>query len=321
MPDRHTNTAPEAWPDGPFPARLGEAIARRGLGLQRLSAHLEHRGIACSASTLSLWRSARTRPRRAEGRRAVRALEEILGTPVDYLVRAEHTPMVGSTEWWSIRSAPELVLENGQEYSAALESFGLPDSNDINRLAVLETVRVDADRRWAGSTSIYVVQARADGVDRMIHSCFSSVFSQDPRRLRIGEPRTGARLGRRHVSRETGWVVSEFLLDAPLQKGEITVVEAETIPVEGPETTSDGRMSHELRSANPVGSLTLVVDFDPSALPVSVEGETHNRCSDPQHASTDSGPAHLQGTRAVLTATDLYDGAGLCLRWSWGETR
>lgn len=310
----------EEWPEGSFDLRLAAAIERRGLGLQRLSAHLDRRAISCSASTLSLWRAGRTRPRRAEGLRAVEALEDILDTPAGYLVRAEHVPVVGSSEWWAIGSRPEEVLMHGEEYSAALEEFGMPDANAINRLAALDTVRVDANRSWVGSHCTYVIQARQDGVDRMVSSCYSFLFPVDSRFLRISEPRAGARLGRRRVSRESGQVISEFIFDAPLEKGEITVIEYDTIPVDGPEPAIANHMCHELRSNNPIGSLNITVDFDEAALPTHAEQEIGNHLSRPEIATTSTAESILQGHRAVAAANDLSEGAGLRLTWHWEDT-
>lgn len=61
-----------------FAAGLREAIAARGLSLERLRAHLAQRGHHVSVATLSYWQTARSRPDRAASLAALSSLEEIL---------------------------------------------------------------------------------------------------------------------------------------------------------------------------------------------------------------------------------------------------
>ncbi len=314
-------TSPESpWVDGPFPERLGAAISLRRLGLQRLSAHLRRRGISCSASTLSLWRAGHTRPRRLEGKRAIQALEEILGTPPGYLVDAEHISVVGSTEWWSTSTDPEEVLVHGAKYAEALNDFGLDTLDQFKRLHIMETHRLGADRHWEGCTTVLILEALQDGVDRFVTSTYSMLFTPETPYLRISEPQSGARLGRRRVSRSTGLVTSELILDAPLRRGEGTMLEIEVIPVDGPEPPISINPSHTLRSTHPVGQMTLILDAHPDQHPVRVTEEVQ-RSPTPIPSSTPGKTREISmgDGRAVATARNLAGGTGLTIEWTWPE--
>ncbi|MGI5242040.1 hypothetical protein [Dactylosporangium sp. CA-139066] len=51
--------------DGPFATAFAVAVERSGLTLDRLRDRLAERGVAVSRTTLSYWRSGRSRPERA----------------------------------------------------------------------------------------------------------------------------------------------------------------------------------------------------------------------------------------------------------------
>lgn len=70
-------------PGGPatFHAALRAAIEARGLGLDRVSAHLRLMGHSISPATLSYWQSGRSSPSRFTSLAAIGALEVILDTP------------------------------------------------------------------------------------------------------------------------------------------------------------------------------------------------------------------------------------------------
>lgn len=307
------------WPDGTFAERLSYAIDRRGLGLQRIRAHLEATGISCSASTISLWRNGRTRPRRAEGKRAVSALEEILETPRSYLVDAGHVPILGSAEWWALGSPPAEVLPHGEEYAATLAEFGLDGPNLMNRLAIMDTLRFDENRAFTGSTLSYLIEATGDGVERMLVSTFSEHHTPQEPYLRISEARAGARLGRRRISQVTGQVMSEFIFDFPLRRGDVTFVELEVIPVDGAEPAFTGDAAQSLRAASPIGMLEITADFHRDALPVSVEQTMLSHLADPSLTEERHAPLELMGTRAVAHAEAIVAGGGLTLTANWEE--
>lgn len=310
----------EPWPDGPFPVRLRTAIERRGLGLQRICAHLRQYDVSCSASTLSLWRNGRTRPRRAEGKKAVEMLEVVLATPPGYLVDADHVPLTGSSEWWTTTSDPAIVLQHGEEFLAAQKDFDIPVASAVKRLGVVDVVQIDENRAWAGSTCTMMLEALDDGVDRILTSTFSSLFTEDSQYMRVSEPQFGARLGRRRVSPTSGQTISEFVFDAPLQKGDITTIEFMVIPVNGPEPPQTTQPCHQLRSASPIGQMTICVDFSPEQLPKRIEQRTSTRMGDPECTKHERRRLALCGNRSVAQGTNMVAGGGVAHFWTWPES-
>ncbi len=299
-----------------FADRLRRAIARKGLGLERFSARLEERGISCSASTISLWRNGYTRPRRYEAQRAVHALEQLLDTEPGYLTQAPHPIVVGSSLWWEQEAPAEKVFHEGAEFKRAAESLGISSSTETQRLAMTDVAQYDEQGRFTGSRCQMVLQAARSGAERLVIGTYTNGSVREAGGLRVLEASSGARLGRRRVSRSTGQVVSELLLDAPLRRGEMTMIEYEIVPVQGPEPRADGPQNHELRTAHPLGRLVLGVDFHPDAVPERIDVIEDPTAENPEGRSRRA--ARLQGTRALATRSDLVQG-GLRIEWSWGE--
>ena len=54
---------PVVTPEAPFAEALRQAIARRGLALNRIRTHLADRGLHVGVATLSTWQSGRRIPR------------------------------------------------------------------------------------------------------------------------------------------------------------------------------------------------------------------------------------------------------------------
>src|ERR1700755_1156694 len=67
--------------DGPFSRALELAIEVSGLSLQRLQDRLAEVGVHLSTTTLSYWRTGRSRPERPDSLRGVQVLERVLGVP------------------------------------------------------------------------------------------------------------------------------------------------------------------------------------------------------------------------------------------------
>ncbi|MCO5309604.1 MAG: hypothetical protein M9891_10005 [Austwickia sp.] len=70
-----------------FPQALRAAVRARGLGLQRISAHLRRKGHHVSSATLSYWQSGRSAPSRFTSLAAIGELEVVLGVPRGSLAR------------------------------------------------------------------------------------------------------------------------------------------------------------------------------------------------------------------------------------------
>ncbi|WP_372660845.1 transcriptional regulator [Amycolatopsis kentuckyensis] len=92
-----------ALADGPFSRALSLAIDRSGLGLARLRDRLAGAGVPVSTTTLSYWRTGRTRPERPDSLRAVAVLEDVLGVPAraltELLARPGHPGAPDPVRW------------------------------------------------------------------------------------------------------------------------------------------------------------------------------------------------------------------------------
>lgn len=301
-----------------FPARLSRAIEHRGLSLDRVSARLAETGIECSPSTLSLWRRGQTRPRRTESFHAVQALERILGTPPDHLVDAPQALAAGSREWWEHAGRPEELLHEGARLERMRETMGMPLATELQRLAMIDIARIDAKRRFCGSHCQTVVQAARDGAERLVISTYRDGGVASSGALHLVRPVEGVRLGRRRMEKESGLVLNELILDAPLRRGERAVISYEILPSGGPEPGPQGWGRHELRSVRPIAQLVLGVDFAPGALPSRVEV-----VEDPRDDGGDEArrrEIRLQGSRALVSRSTVHDG-GTRIEWSWGSER
>jgi transcriptional regulator with XRE-family HTH domain len=299
-----------------FPVRLSRAIEARGLSLERLSAHLTERGAECSPSAISLWSNGRARPRRLESLHVLHQLEQILGTPPGHLTNAPHPPLAGSSEWWDRTAHPGEVLHEGGQFARASASLGMAENTELQRLAVIEIASIDAQRRFCGTSCQMVVQAARDDAERMAIATYTVGSALAAGGLRLVQPLEGARLGRRRVERETGQVISELILDAPLRRGERHVVSYRVVPSAGPEPATPDWGHHELRSARPIAQLVLGVDFAPDALPQRVEV-----VEDPRDGAGEDGQRRelvLQVDRALISRSTLPHG-GARIEWTWEE--
>lgn len=314
------DAAVEGLPDGDFSLRIAAAIARRGLGLQRLSGRLRQEGISCSPSTLSLWSNARTMPRRAEARRAVQALEPILQVPPGYLVEAmDRAPRPDPADGGgSARAADEV----DRLFLRAREELGFTtDPSRTTRLLIHETVRLDEQGRFIGLAVRQVLRAERRGAERVLAGAFA-----DPRaggrgdggslrQVRVG---VGGRLGRVREFPDAGVTVVEIVLERPLAEGELTVLEYVVRPGAGPEPRVPGWNFHVVSSLVPVEQLVAEVEFSASARPPQIHGTVHHdrlgHEAGPPDASWDE--IALQGDTALVAARDLRAG-GVEIAWRW----
>ena len=80
------NQLADALRDGPFHRGLALAVEVSGLSLQRLQHRLAEAGVHLSTTTLSYWRTGRSRPERPDSLRGVQVLERVLSLPAGALV-------------------------------------------------------------------------------------------------------------------------------------------------------------------------------------------------------------------------------------------
>lgn len=134
--------SPQA-PDEAFAAALREAIAARGLSLERLRAHLAQRGHHVSVATLSYWQTARSRPDRAASLAALSSLEEILNVERGSLSSKLPPRRRRSTVPFLPNPHPE---RTGPGYGATLasvvEQLGLSWDDGLTRISVHDIVDV-----------------------------------------------------------------------------------------------------------------------------------------------------------------------------------
>ena len=78
------SSVPAVTPDTSFAAALRQAIAHRGLALNRIRTHLADRGLHVGIATLSTWQSGRRVPR-DDSLAVITALEELLNVPPGWL--------------------------------------------------------------------------------------------------------------------------------------------------------------------------------------------------------------------------------------------
>lgn len=312
----------EPLPDGDFAERLSAAIARRRLGLQRLSGRLREEGISCSPSTLSLWSNGRTMPRRAGATRAVAALEPILRVPGGYLqdaAREGRRPRSTDRGWASEGDADVPLVD--RLFHRAREELGfLTDPSRTRRLLIHETFRVDENRCFAGLWVRQVLRAEGGTAERVLVGAFADIpAGSDPaeiglRRVHVG---IGGRLGRVREFPEAGVSVAEVLLERPLQDGELTVLEYTLVPGAGPEPSTPGWNIHEVSSLVPVQQLVTEVAFHPRALPAQVRGTIHHDSAGRRGGPrTEERDLELQGTLAIVSGRDLHGGR-VAIRWRW----
>ena len=78
------SSVPAVTPGASFAEALRQAIARRGLALNRIRTHLADRGLQVGVATLSTWQSGRRIPR-DDSLAVITALEELLQLPTGWL--------------------------------------------------------------------------------------------------------------------------------------------------------------------------------------------------------------------------------------------
>ncbi|MFB8103927.1 hypothetical protein ACFC3O_13945 [Streptomyces sp. NPDC056007] len=273
---------------GPFHLALRTALSVRGLPLHRVQHHLAHRGVKLGVTSLSYWQQGVRRPRRPESLRAVRALEDVLALPDDSLLRLLRGDGPGGSdgERPAARSYRSLLESSGavERLLAAMES---PVDGGLHTVDHQERVRIGARRELAGRTSLHVVRAHRDGVDRYL-----AIHRGDrgcaPARIRVraGE---NCRTGRVRWDADAGVLVAELLFDTRLRSGETYVFGY------GFEDGTGGPSDEYVRGFTfGGGQYVLQVGFDAGALPV--------RCRRFEQSSAGAARA----ARRDLTLTGLH---------------
>jgi hypothetical protein len=256
------SSVPDVTPDTSFAAALRQAIAHRGLALNRIRTHLADRGLNVGIATLSTWQSGRRVPR-DDSLAVITALEELLHVPPG---------------WLTVRIPPAR-----SDLAAAHRPYAVVEyAEALGRL--LDRLRRDAHGRLR---NISVFEEVVHGPDRALHhrhvtQCVVAVQPVD--RIIIahqGEPGcdvaqlnvlglTGCRTGRIARAPEAGALLAELLLDRVLATGETAVVHYEIEDLTGLPSKNYYRFD-EWGGTHYV----LEVQFDRAALPVRVNEFRH----------------------------------------------
>ncbi|THA30939.1 hypothetical protein E6R62_39050, partial [Streptomyces sp. A1136] len=160
---------------GPFHLALRTAFSVRGLPLQRVQHHLAHRGVKVGVTSLSYWQQGARRPQRPESLRAVKALEEVLGLPVNSLLGLlDDGVSRPDPDRPPARSYRSLTDSSGavERLLAGIES---PADGGLHTVGHQERVRIGPGRQMRYRDSRHVVRAHRDGIDRYL-----AVYIGDP---------------------------------------------------------------------------------------------------------------------------------------------
>lgn len=283
-----------------FAPTLRAAIEARGLSLERVRYHLKHRGHELSVATLSYWQSGRSIPDRASSLAALGSLEETLELPPGALVSLLPTRARRPGAAARAMQTDGLPGDTGTMIDEAIEAFGL-HWDDIEHVAIHDLLTLLADRTVGSHQIREIIRAERAPVTR-----FVAAYWDDPKSSPYIMARHNCRLGRVIEHPDVGLVIAELLLDVPLDRGEVRLVEYEYATVgQGPPCDHWERgMVHTLREVH------LELEFTPPALPVAVEARL---ALDGQDRTE---PVQLIGNLATLLRLDAGPGT-VGLSWTW----
>ncbi|WP_236653373.1 helix-turn-helix domain-containing protein [Streptacidiphilus melanogenes] len=246
-----------------FDVALREAIAERGLTLERIADRLRARGITLSVATLSFWQNGRCRPERARSLVALAAVEEVLRQPPGALSALLGPPRprgrrTGAASCGTPLS--EVWTRDGQD-PGLWHALDTRWDLTLSRLSCHSRLNVDAERRQRSLWNRRLLRAEGDGADRWI-----AVLRADPAatapEVEVAGP---CRLGTVVHAVDHGLLAAEILFDRPLVRGESVIVEytAHWAPAGPPVSRLGTRLNRRIRER------LLEVRFDPAAQPRS----------------------------------------------------
>jgi hypothetical protein len=261
------STGPAVTPEASFAEALRQAIARRGLALNRIRTHLADRGLHVGVATLSTWQSGRRVPR-DDSLAIVSALEELLQVPPGWLtVRIPPARVEPSCQ-------PYAVVDYAAALTRLLDRLRRDAHGRLRNVTVLEEVVMGADRSALRRRVIQSVVA-VQPVDRLIIA-HQGEPGCDIEQLTL-RGLSGCRTGRIARSPEAGALLGELLLDRVLAVGDTAVVHYEIEDRTGLPSTDYQRFS-EWGGMHYV----LEVQFDRAALPVRVHEFRRRHTSGPE---------------------------------------
>jgi hypothetical protein len=295
------STVPVVTPEAPFADALRQAIAQRGLALNRIRTHLADRGLHVGVATLSTWQSGRRVPRE-DSLAIVTALEELLRVPPGWLtVRIPPARTDPGTP-----PQPYAVVDYAAALTRLLDRLRRDAHGRLRNVTVLEEVGIGPDRcahRRRVTQSVVAVQP----VDRLIIA-HQGEPGCDAERLAL-RALSGCRTGRIARSPEAGAMLGELLLDRVLAVGETAVVHYEIEDRTGLPSTEYQRFS-EWGGMHYV----LEVQFDREALPVRVHEIRRRHTSGPNLVHRE---LMLTPDGRVHTIEASADPGTIGVEWEW----
>ncbi len=275
-----------------FSTTLSDAIAARGLTLNRLQARLEQRGVSVSMATLSYWSNGRSVPARASSMSVVEALESILELPPGALLSLLSEPPTPNMTWAADRA--EFLREQ-------IKAIGPASADSQEQLMAHLEVSIAEDRHLLSTTTTLVVKSRVPGAQGL------SIVINRPQGTSVdAHPLNGVTMGRTvHLDGQS--TLFEFLYDHPLERGETR--RARCRLNFGPSET-EVTTGYSLRSATPLLMLTCTFLGD---LPRSIV-----RCFTPPNS--DASPREVQRIPVQTTVECVLTDPPIGLHslvWEW----
>lgn len=200
---------------------LRTAIAARGLTLARIRARLAENGATVSVATLSHWQSGRSLPGRRISADVLSLLDRILELPPDTLAQAVTATEDRRRAALEVRHSVTDIAYHGAVVQEIYDRLSLPWEDGFTRLTVHDRVWLDETGARDKQSATLTLRADRDGVDRF------SVFQVDlggQRPLGTYHALSGCRLGRTVLDEEHRISFAEFLLPAPLSRGDVAAV-------------------------------------------------------------------------------------------------
>lgn len=198
-----------------FAAALAEAVAARGLTLERLAIRLRAVGSEVSVAALSSWQTGRTLPTTRRSLAAVAQLERLLSQRPGSLQR-----LVASDRAMRLALAPDIDVGTAtvpQDLAvAARRRWGLPQATGLFAHEVHDVATLRADGSCTVETRL-VLECLAEGTDRWAAGLQTVPEALDGAGI-FAE--VGCTLGRTEVDRDRAVVLAEVLLPQPLALGE-----------------------------------------------------------------------------------------------------
>lgn len=281
-----------------FAHALREAVAARGLSLDRVRAHLLEYGHDVSVATLSYWQTGRSVPVRRSSVQALGALEVILEVP-----RGSLAGRLRSTRGRGAERVPAPLAEHPAA-AALIDRLGLTWDGAYQSIETVDIVSLGPDRRPRQHLVREIIQAHRDGFQRL------AVVHTSPGPMRRVVPISGenCRVARVLYDDDAQVTVAELVLDQVLQSGDPYLFEYRIVAQE-----QDPRppLSWRRTFPTPMRLGAIEVSFLPDDRPQQVRGVTR-----PDGGAEQERHLVTRGDCVMLMVSDWGPGE-IEIAWEW----